>query len=92
MRLKLTLWVGLCCAAISGVTFAQTSSTSALSTGLGQAWPNVADQSLSPDFHACVFVLNGIEYVQVNDVYGNVQGAVGAVGGTRFALPVGENV
>jgi hypothetical protein len=90
MRFKLTLWAGLCCALVSGAAFAQTS-TSALSTGLGQAWPNVADQSLSPSWHAYVFMLNGIEYVQVNDAYGNVQGAVGTVGGTRFILPIGAN-
>lgn len=90
MRFKLTLWAGLCCALVSGATFAQTS-TSALSTDLGRTWPNVADQSLSPHWHAYVFMLNGIEYVQVNDVYGNVQGAVGTVGGTRFVLPMGAN-
>lgn len=88
MRFKLTLWAGLCCALASGATFAQTSS---LSSGLGQAWPNVADQSQSPNWHAYVFYLNGIEYVQINDVYGNVQGAVGTVGGSRFVLPIGSN-
>lgn len=90
MRSKLTLWAGLCCALVSGATFAQTS-TSVLSTGLGQAWPNVADQSLSPSWHAYVFMLNGIEYVQINDAYGHVQGAVGTVAGTRFVLPMGAS-
>lgn len=36
-------------------------------------------------------MLNGIEYVQVNDANGNVQGAIGTVGGTRFVLPMGTN-
>ncbi|GLQ99672.1 hypothetical protein [Dyella mobilis] len=92
MRFNVTLRAGLALALVvlSGATFAQTS-TSALSSGLGQAWPNVADQSLSPNWHAYVFTLGGVEYVQINDVNGNVQGAVGTAGGTQFVLPMGAN-
>jgi hypothetical protein len=89
MRFKLTLWVGLCCALVSGASFAQTSS---LSSGLGQAWPNVADQSLSPHWHAYVFRLNGVEYVQINDTNGTVHGAVATVGGgNTMVLPIGTD-
>jgi hypothetical protein len=76
--------------AFVGTTFAQTS-TSALSNGLGQAWPNAVDQSLNSNVHVFVFVRNGIKYVQVNDLNGNVLGAVGTVGGTRFVLPMGAS-
>ncbi|GLQ89397.1 hypothetical protein [Dyella flagellata] len=60
-------------------------------TGLGQAWPNAVDVSTSPNWHVYVFVLNGIEYIQVNDLNGHVIGAVGTAGGQFFTLPVGES-
>jgi hypothetical protein len=60
------------------------------STGLGQAWPNAADVSASPHWHVYVFVLNGVEYVQVNDLNGNVVGAVATAGGQFITLPVGQ--
>jgi hypothetical protein len=60
-------------------------------TGLGQAWPNATDVSASPNWHVYVFVLNGIKYVQVNDLNGNVIGAVGTAGGQFITLPVGQS-
>ena len=61
-----TLFVmGLSGAAIAG----------APSTGLGQAWPNTADVSASPNYHAYVFVLGGIQYIQINDLNGKVRAA-----------------
>ncbi|MGN6322722.1 MAG: hypothetical protein ACTHNE_13440 [Dyella sp.] len=92
MRFGMTLRsvLALASLAFAGATFAQTS-PSALSNGLGQAWPNVADQSLNANVHVFVFVRNGIKYVQVNDLNGKVLGAVGTVGGTRFALPMGAS-
>jgi hypothetical protein len=36
-----------------------------------------------------VFVLNGIKYVQVNDLNGTVHAAVGAANGTVVVLPMG---
>lgn len=59
-------------------------------TGLGQAWPNAVDVSASPNWHVYVFVLNGVKYIQVNDLNGNVIGAIGAAGGQFITLPVGE--
>ncbi|HUA81215.1 MAG TPA: hypothetical protein VL997_12635 [Dyella sp.] len=59
-------------------------------TGLGQAWPNAVDVSASPNWHVYVFVLNGIEYVQVNDLNGNVIGAIGTAGGQFITLPMGK--
>ncbi|WP_199098639.1 hypothetical protein [Dyella sp. ASV21] len=58
-------------------------------SGLGQAWPNAADVSTNPNFHAYVFVLGGIQYVQINDVNGNVLGAVGTSNGQFITLPIG---
>ncbi|HET6555443.1 MAG TPA: hypothetical protein VFG49_18085, partial [Dyella sp.] len=58
-------------------------------TGLGQAWPNTTDVSSSPNWHAYVFVLGGVKYVQVNDRNGNVIGAVGTSNGNFITLPIG---
>lgn len=60
-------------------------------TGLGQAWPNATDVSASPNWHVYVFVLNGIKYVQVNDLNGNVIGAIGTAGGQFITLPIGQS-
>jgi hypothetical protein len=60
-------------------------------TGLGQAWPNATDVSASPNWHVYVFVLNGIKYVQVNDLNGKVIGAIGTAGGQFITLPIGES-
>lgn len=43
-------------------------------TGLGQSWPNGADYSASPRFHAYVFDKQGVRYVQINDGNGTVRG------------------
>lgn len=59
-------------------------------TGLGQAWPNASDVSTNPNFHVYVFVLGGIEYIQVNDMNGNVLGSVGTAGGQFITLPIGR--
>jgi hypothetical protein len=59
-------------------------------TGLGQAWPNAEDVSASPNWHVYVFVLNGIKYVQVNSLNGDVLGAIGTAGGRFITLPMGR--
>lgn len=59
-------------------------------TGLGQAWPNATDTSVNPHFHAYVFVIGGIQYIQINDSAGHVLGAVGSAGGQYIVLPVGK--
>ena len=65
-------------------------SAGAPATGLGQAWPNAVDQSLAAGFHAYVFVIGGVQYIQINDANGNVLGSVGNAGGQYFVLPVGK--
>jgi hypothetical protein len=59
-------------------------------TGLGQAWPNATDVSVNPNFHAYVFVIGGIQYIQINDAAGHVLGAVGNAAGQYIVLPVGK--
>ena len=59
-------------------------------TGLGEAWPNATDVSANPNWHVYVFVLGGIKYVQVNDLNGDVLGAIGTSGGQFITLPIGR--
>ncbi|WWL67579.1 hypothetical protein V4E86_13975 [Burkholderia pseudomallei] len=59
------------------------------STGLGQAWPNAADVSLSPHYHVYVFTRDGIRYIQINDATGVVRGAIATAAGVVLVLPVG---
>jgi hypothetical protein len=75
--------IGFC---VTSVASAQTATPA---TGLGQAWPNAADVSTNPNWHVYVFVLNGIKYIQVNDLNGTVHAAVGTANGTSIVLPVG---
>ncbi|RAO74573.1 hypothetical protein CA260_19495 [Dyella jiangningensis] len=58
-------------------------------SGLGQAWPNTTDVSPSPNWHAYVFTMGGVKYIQVNDANGNVIGAVGTANGQFITLPIG---
>lgn len=59
------------------------------STGLGQAWPNTADVSLSPHYHVYVFTRDGIRYIQINDANGVVRGAIATAGDEVLVLPIG---
>jgi hypothetical protein len=79
-------FAGLSALCVSSVAFAQ---TAAPATGLGQSWPNATDVSANPHWHVYVFVLNGIKYIQVNDLNGTVHAAVGTANGTSIVLPVG---
>ena len=63
--------------------------TAAPATGLGQSWPNAPDVSTSPNWHVYVFQLNGVKYIQVNDLAGTVHAAVGTANGVTIVLPVG---
>lgn len=81
-----TAFAGLSALCITSIAFAQTSTPA---TGLGQAWPNATDVSTNPNWHAYVFVLNGIKYIQINDLNGTVHAAVGTANGSSIVLPVG---
>ncbi|MGC1550030.1 MAG: hypothetical protein WA777_16025 [Rhodanobacter sp.] len=84
--IRRTALAGLFALGLTTSAFAQSASPS---TGLGQSWPNAADVSTNPNWHVYVFVLNGIEYVQVNDLNGTVHAAVGTAGGATIVLPIG---
>lgn len=86
--IRKALLAGFIAFGLSSTAFAQTSTPA---TGLGQAWPNAADLSASPAWHVYVFVKNGVEYVQVNDLNGTVHAAIGTAGGTTIVLPVGAD-
>jgi hypothetical protein len=60
-------------------------------TSLGQSWPNATDVSRSPRFHVYVFSRDGIRYVQINDLNGNVRGAFATANGTFIVLPMGAD-
>lgn len=78
------------CMAI-GMTSAALAQTVTPATGLGQSWPNATDQSRSSQWHVYVFRLNGIKYLQINDLNGTVHAAIGTAGGTSITLPVGTD-
>lgn len=63
--------------------------TQSPAVGLGQSWPNAPDVSANSNWHVYVFELNGIRFIQVNDVNGNVLGAVGTANGQFMTLPMG---
>jgi hypothetical protein len=81
-----TLFVALFAMGLSGAAFA----ANPPSTGLGQAWPNTQDMSLNPNFHAYVFSIGGVQYIQINDTAGNVLGSVGTSAGQFIVLPIGK--
>ena len=59
-------------------------------TGLGQSWPNAPDVSTNSHYHVFVFALGGVQYLQVNDLNGNVLGSVGTASGQFITLPIGR--
>ena len=61
------------------------------STGLGQSWPNATDVSASPRWHVYVFQRDGVRYVQINDLNGNVRAAFAAAAGNFLGLPIGRD-
>ncbi|AGK46970.1 hypothetical protein BTI_2247 [Burkholderia thailandensis MSMB121] len=66
-----------------------TAATEPASTGLGQAWPNTTDVSVTSHYHAYVFKRDGIRYVQINDANGVVRGAIAIAGDEVLVLPIG---
>lgn len=60
-------------------------------SGLGQSWPNARDVSASSHWHVYAFNNNGIRYIQVNDLNGNVRVAFATANGQFLVLPMGRN-
>jgi hypothetical protein len=76
---------------VTGLVSAASAQTSTPATGLGQSWPNAADVSANPNWHVYVFFLDGIKYVQINDLNGGVHAALSTAAGTVLVLPVGRD-
>jgi hypothetical protein len=78
-------------AAVAATAFTATvaAAQTAAVDDLGKAWPGTQDQSASPNWHAYVFERDGVRYVQINDRNGTMHAAIGMVGSTAFALPMG---
>jgi len=62
-----------------------------LGAGLGQSWPNAQDVSASVNWHVYAFNNNGVRYIQVNDLSGNVRVAFATANGQFLVLPMGRN-
>ncbi|WP_313179718.1 hypothetical protein [Stenotrophomonas sp.] len=59
--------------------------------GLGQSAPLAVNLSQDPAWLLYGFQRDGVTYLQVNDLMGNVQLIIGNAGGTYFVLPAGSN-
>ena len=59
--------------------------------GLGSAWPNTPDVSLSPNYHVYRFIKDGVTYIQVNDLHGTPRTAVAVAHGVVLPLPIGSD-
>ncbi|WP_153242496.1 hypothetical protein [Frateuria defendens] len=59
--------------------------------GLGTPFPSAKNVSLSPRFHAYVFLKDGVRYIQINDTSGQVRVAVASGGGHYLVLPIGAD-
>ena len=81
------LLAGLVVMGLSAPVFASESS----SVGLGQAWPNARDVSSSTNWHVYTFNANGVRYIQINDLNGNVRGAFATANGQFLVLPMGRD-
>jgi hypothetical protein len=78
------LWVGLAVMGLSaGVSAAPPQS------GLGQQWPIASNVSSNPSWHVYVFEREGVRYVQINDIAGNVHAAFGTANDQYLVLPMG---
>ena len=81
------LCAGLVVMSLSAPAFA----AQAPGTGLGQSWPNAQDVSASAHWHVYTFASNGVRYIQVNDLDGNVRVAFATANGQFLVLPMGRN-
>jgi hypothetical protein len=84
--LRHTLWVGL---AVMGLGLAAGVSAAPPQNNLGQQWPNASDVSSNPSWHVYVFQRDGVRYIQINDIAGNVHAAFGTANGQYLVLPMG---
>ncbi len=83
----------LLAAALIAPLQAQTSSPTASASALGTSQPNLPDVSLSPNWHVYVLhdTVQGVTYVQVNDLQGNVRLIEALASGGVLVLPIGSD-
>ncbi|MFL9583337.1 hypothetical protein [Stenotrophomonas sp. AB1(2024)] len=91
-----SVWPAIIAAALSmlpAVTFAQWDDhgKEQAKRGLGQAFPDVHNQSLHPVWHLYEFERDGISYYQVNDMAGRLHLIVAKAGDAFWSLPAGES-
>ncbi|WP_249027722.1 hypothetical protein [Xanthomonas albilineans] len=60
--------------------------------GLGESLPNARNLSLDPALSIYEFQRDGVAYLQINDLTGNVRAVVGNVSGALWVLPMGADV
>jgi hypothetical protein len=66
--------------------------SAAVSTaGLGETDPAAADISADPAWQVYAFQRDGVVYLQVNDLAGQVKVIIGNAGDAYFALPAGKS-
>jgi len=61
-------------------------------TGLGQAYPSAVDMSVDADWNVYTFENEGIKYLQINDLSGNVRAIVSYIEDDFAVLPAGTDV
>ena len=97
MKLKSVALMGalsLALAATFSTAVAQSSmrpilSQDAVIQGLGESFPNSKNVSESRNFRVYEFKKDGITYVQINNLNGEVLTAIGLAGNDTFVLPIG---
>ena len=87
--IRSTMHRALSCFVLAGLLAPAFAFAAQPASGLGQAWPNAPDLSVSPRWHVYAFERDGIRYVQINDARGAVRGAFATANGVFLVLPMG---
>ncbi|MCD0277464.1 hypothetical protein JWH04_00445 [Xanthomonas melonis] len=61
-------------------------------TGLGDSNPKAANLAIDPSFAGYEFYRDGVTYLQINDVTGEVRAVVARVDNAFWTLPMGKDV
>lgn len=85
------LHAALAVALMAGSSGMVMASSPSLGQGMGSSQPGVRDLSQNPNWHVYRFWKDGIEYLQVNDLGGNVRLGFGTANGLVIVLPMGTD-
>ncbi len=88
--LAATCFIALSTTALPTLALTQPPSPEKIVQGLGERFPAAKDISKSPDFHVYKFRKDGITYIQVNRLDGQVVAAIAGAEGHYSALPIGS--